>query len=316
MNAITTARTPLVGALAALGIGWGLTQPLAKIAVSGGYQPYGIIFWQSLIITLILAGATLLRGRSLPLHRSAVFVFCVIALTGTIIPNTFSYTAAYHLPSGVMSIAIATVPMFAFPIALMLGTDRFSLPRLAGLVLGLCGVAMIVVPQGSLGSEALSIWVFVALIAPLCYAFEGNYVAKWGTAGLDPVQTLLGASILGLVFSGLIGWLTGQFFWPHMPPQPQDTAIFVSSAVHATVYTGYVWLVRRAGSVFAAQVSYIVTLSGVLWAMLILGESYSGWVWAAFVAMIAGVGLVQPKARDIPQPMDTPIGPQDRSGQT
>ncbi|MCP4818147.1 MAG: EamA/RhaT family transporter, partial [Shimia sp.] len=34
------------GILLAIGAGWGLTQPLTKIAVSEGYEPLGLIFWQ------------------------------------------------------------------------------------------------------------------------------------------------------------------------------------------------------------------------------------------------------------------------------
>ena len=49
-------------ALVALGAGWGLTQPLTKISVTGGYEPFGIIFWQMLIGTLLLGG---LRWRTL-----------------------------------------------------------------------------------------------------------------------------------------------------------------------------------------------------------------------------------------------------------
>ena len=306
---MTAVRAPWFGVLAVLGMGWGLTQPLAKIAVSAGYPPFGIIFWQSLIISLLLGSILVARGQRLPYHPRALGVFIAIALSGTIIPNAFSYTAAFHLPSGIMSIAIATVPMFAFPIALALGADRFSLSRLVGLVLGICGVGAIVLPQGSLGDGVLSVWVFVALVAPLCYAIEGNYVAKWGTAGLDPVQTLFGASIAGILLSGVGSISTGQFFVPTAPFQTADLAIVLSSLVHGAVYTGYVWLVGRAGSVFAAQVSYIVTLSGVVWAMLILGESYSGWVWGALLLMIAGISLVQPRLNTKPELIDTPLPP-------
>jgi drug/metabolite transporter (DMT)-like permease len=61
------------------------------------------------------------------------------------------------------------------------------------------------------------------------------------------------------------------------------------------VYSAYVWLVGRAGSVFAAQVSYLVTGFGVLWSMALLGERYSGYVWAALALMFAGLALVQPR---------------------
>jgi arginyl-tRNA--protein-N-Asp/Glu arginylyltransferase len=54
-----------------------------------------------------------------------------------------------------------------------------------------------------------------------------------------------------------------------------------SSFAHALAYSAYVWMVGRAGAVFAAQVSYLVTAFGIFWAWVILGETYSGWVWAS-----------------------------------
>jgi drug/metabolite transporter (DMT)-like permease len=68
--------------------------------------------------------------------------------------------------------------------------------------------------------------------------------------------------------------------------------------IHVAVYTTYVWLVGRAGPVFTVQVSYLVTAFGVFWAILILGEGYSGWVWSAMVLMLAGMFLVQPRPRE------------------
>jgi len=75
-----------------------------------------------------------------------------------------------------------------------------------------------------------------------------------------------------------------------------DLAIVGASLLHAAAYAGYVWLVGRAGSVFAAQVAYVVTATGVVWSMLLLGERYSAWIWFAFAVMIAGLALVQPRA--------------------
>jgi drug/metabolite transporter (DMT)-like permease len=45
-----------------------------------------------------------------------------------------------------------------------------------------------------------------------------------------------------------------------------------SSVAHALAYAGYVWMVGRAGAVFAAQVSYLVTAFGIFWAWLIFWE--------------------------------------------
>jgi len=53
--------------------------------------------------------------------------------------------------------------------------------------------------------------------------------------------------------------------------------------------------VGLSGAVFASQVAYIVTLSGVLLGILILGESHSSLIWIALGCMILGLILVQPR---------------------
>ncbi len=287
-------------ALVALGAGWGLTQPLTKITVTAGYEPFGIIFWQMLIGTLLLGA---LRWRSLgrlPMTAKTCAFWLLIAFLGTLIPNSASYRAAFHLPSGVMSIVISTIPLIAFPIALALGNDHFSWRRMGGLALGLAAVAFIALPEASLPERAMVAFLPLALVAPLCYALEGNIVAKWGTAGLDPVQVLFGASAIGTVIALPLALGTGQFRVPTSPFILADFTMILGAVIHVLVYTGYVWLVGRGGPVFAGQVSYLVTGFGVVWAMLLLREHYSLWVWAALAAMGVGLTLVRPRVAQTP----------------
>ncbi|MFM7334865.1 MAG: EamA family transporter, partial [Tabrizicola sp.] len=87
-----------------------------------------------------------------------------------------------------------------------------------------------------------------------------------------------------------------QAYWP-FPLGRDDAALALSSALHALLYASYVWLAATAGSVFAAQSSYLVTAAGMLWAMVLLGERPSATVWLALAVMLAGVALVQPRER-------------------
>ncbi len=291
-------RAVLLAILVALGAGWGITQPLAKIAVSEGYRHFGIIFWQQAITAVALSVVLLARRRPLPpIGRRQMGFFALIAVIGTILPNTASYQAAVYLPAGILSILLSLVPMFAFPVALALGVDRFGWARIAGLGLGAAGVLLIVAPAASLPDPAMAAFVPLALVAPLCYAFEGNIIARFGTAGLTPVELLWGASVLGAMGSAPLALATGTFIDPRPPWTLPDMAILASSLIHSVVYASYFWMVGRAGSVFAAQVAYLVTGFGVVWAMILLGESYSGWVWLALGLVIAGLFLVQPRPK-------------------
>lgn len=291
-------RAVLLAILVALGAGWGITQPLAKIAVSEGYRHFGIIFWQQAITAVALSVVLLARRRPLPpIGRRQMGFFALIAVIGTILPNTASYQAAVYLPAGILSILLSLVPMFAFPVALAFGVDRFGWARIAGLGLGAAGVLLIVAPAASLPDPAMAAFVPLALVAPLCYAFEGNIIARFGTAGLTPVELLWGASVLGAMGSAPLALATGTFIDPRPPWTLPDMAILASSLIHSVVYASYFWMVGRAGSVFAAQVAYLVTGFGVVWAMILLGESYSGWVWLALGLVIAGLFLVQPRPK-------------------
>ena len=284
-----------VGALLALGMGWGLSSTLSKIAVSTGHHPFGILVWQTTIGAGVLGAVLLARGRRPAFGPAQVLACLLISLAGSVLSGIAFYAAVTHLPAGIMVLVISLIPMIAFPLALALGIDGFSRARLAGLGLGLAGVALIALPDASLPDRSALLWLPVALLAPLLYAAEGVGIAKWGTAGLDPVETLFGANVIGVALSAPLALATGHAVDPLVAWDAPEWAILGASAINAVVYATYVWLVRRAGATFAAQCSYLVTGFGVLWAMALLGERYGWSVWAALVVMLAGLALVQPR---------------------
>jgi drug/metabolite transporter (DMT)-like permease len=288
-------RMGMVAMLVVLGIGWGSTQSLGKIAVSTGHGHFGLIFWQLVVGALVLGLVLVVRRRGVPLTRGTLRFGALIALIGTIIPNSSFYIAVAHLPAGIMSILISTVPILAFPIALGLRMERFSALRVLGLILGLAGVVLIALPQAGLPQGVALAWLPVAMIGPLFYAIEGNVVAKWGTAGLDPVQAMFAASVIGAGIVLPLVLATGQWIDPTAGFGPPERALVLSSVIHAFMYAGYVWLARAAGAVFATQTSYVVTAAGVGWAMLLLGERFSPLVWLAGAVMLIGLALVQPR---------------------
>ena len=286
----------LYGVLLLMGMGWGVTIPLAKIAVSTGHQPMGLIFWQLAVMVVFLWAITILRGRRLRFGREFWRLFVMVALFGAVLPDIFFYLAAAKLPGGIMAIVVSTVAMFSLPIAITLGNERFEARRLFGVIFGLIGIVMLIGPDESLPAGTSAIFVLLALCAPALYATEGNLVMKWGTQGLDPMQVILGASIIGMIIAAPIALVSGQWIDPTQGIAAPELALAGGAALHALVYACYVWLVGRAGSVFTAQTSYVVTAFGVLSSMVLLKESYSSWVWLALGIMIAGMFLVQPRA--------------------
>jgi drug/metabolite transporter (DMT)-like permease len=263
--------------------------------VATGHGHFGLIFWQLAVGVALLAALQLVRRRSFPLSWAGLRFAVLIALVGTIIPNSTFYISVARLPAGIMSILISTVPLLAFPIALSLGMDRFSGTRLLGLLCGFAGVSLIALPQAALPAGAGPLWLAVAMVGPLFYAIEGNIVARWGTAGLDPVQAIFAASVAGLVLVLPLVLASGQWIDPTAAFGRAEVALVLSSVVNTSMYVGYIWLAGAAGAVFAAQAGYVTTIAGVCWSMLLLGERFSPLVFAAAAILLVGLALVQPR---------------------
>jgi len=277
------------------GLVWGVTVPLTKIAVEAGHHPLGLIVWQMFLSAIILGVILLAKKQKVAHSEVALKYFAVIAIIGTLIPNTFSLLATDQLPAGIMAIIIATVPMMSLVVALIARIETFSWLRTAGVVLGVCALLLIALPKASLPDPSKAPWLLVSMIAPLCYAIEGNFVAARAPIKLSPMVTLFGASVIGTLFLTPIVWFGGMSVSLAGAWNVSHWAIIGSAIGHVAAYSGYLWLLGRAGAVFTSQIGYVVTLSGVVGAMVLLDESYGFTVWAAVAMMLFGVALVKPK---------------------
>jgi drug/metabolite transporter (DMT)-like permease len=272
-----------------------MTIPLSKVAVSSGHQPMGLIFWQLTFSAIMLALVMRKRIRLPILKPRYLLHFLIIGLLGTLLPNSITYLSIAELPAGVMAIIIASVPMFALLFALLLRLERFVAYRVLGVLLGGAAVLALIGPEASLPDPGKSLFVLLALIAPACYGLEGCYLARYTPLNLEPAVSLLGASVIGALIAAPLALATDTWVNLFTPWGKPEWALLLASSLHVVAYTGYIWLVGRAGAVFASQIAYIVTIAGVLLSALLLSEIYSGWVWAALALMIAGVALVQPR---------------------
>ena len=292
-----TIRFNLTLILLIVGVSWGLTAPLSKIAVSTGHQYLGLLIWQIIIMIFSLGLIQIFRKKKLPLNLNCFWRYIVVALLGTILPNSIMYKAYFHLQSGIMSILVSIVPMIAFLLVLVLQMEKFEIRRFLGVLFGIFAIILIVFPKLDLGYLGEVGWILLALLSPLCYAIEGVWINKIGIAKLDPIEVILGASILGFFILMPIVALNGYWITPYRVWGPAEFAITASSLIHSLIYISYIWLIGKAGVIFASQVSYIYTASGIGFSIILLGEGYSLFVWAAVILMLMGLMMVRPSRR-------------------
>jgi len=285
---------PWIG-LAYMGIAWGLSFSVAKLATTDGTTPIGIAFWQSLLAGLLLLGYVHFRGRRLAMTWPTIKLYIIVALLGTAIPSVCFYYAATRLPAGVLAITVTLVPILTYGLALLMRSEMFSATRLTGIMLGTVSIFLLVAPDNSLPDSASLIWVLLACFSSLCYAIENIYLAKRGTDDIGAIRLACGTCLCSAAMLAPVGIATNNLFMLDLSDSLITSSIVILAVINATAYSAFVACIAVAGPLFASQVGYIVTLAGVFWGIAIFGETHSIWVWASLVTMLFGLMLVSPR---------------------
>lgn len=279
------------------GIAWGVTFSLAKIAVDGGAHPVGITLWQAVLGALFLGAMTFGRGRSVSLQRPLVGLYVICALLGTVVPSILFFYAAAQVPAGVLSITVTLVPILTVCFSALFRVERLALGRIVGLLCGMAAIVLLVGPQESLPDPAAVPWVLVACAASACYAGENLVIALRMPPSANPFSVACGMFLAGTAILLPITLAMDSFVPLPWPWGPAEWSIVGMALVSALAYSLFIYLIGQAGPVFASQVAYIVTLSGVVWGLIIFGEQHSHWIWLSLVVMLAGLTLVTPRHR-------------------
>ncbi|MGF1446036.1 MAG: DMT family transporter [Pikeienuella sp.] len=282
--------------LGLVGIGWGATGFLSKIATATGHGALMLTFWQTVIGVLCFTVAVALSKGRLPLGRRYLIFYAVCGFLGTALPHSLGFLSIRHLPVGVQTMTLSTVPMLTLLIALPLGLERWEARRALGIALGLAAMLMIALPQSSLPEPGQVFWLILPMLVAVSYAAENTVIATSRPADLSALQVMCGLSWAALAMLGPALLVAGETVLPERLGR-EEAALFATSLLHVASYLGFVWLIGQAGAVFAAQVGYVVTASGVLWGMAVFGERHSLWVWGALALVFTGLALVTPRQR-------------------
>jgi len=277
------------------GVVWGLSFSLARMAVEGGGDPLGITLWQAGLGTVVLLAVAAGRRQAVSFKGSLLGLYVICALLGTAVPGVLFYHAAAHVPAGVLAITVTLVPILTVFLALLLGVERLAVFRLLGVLCGLLAVVLLVAPERSLPDASAVFWVLVACLASVCYAAENMVIALRMPARASPFMVACGMHLMATLILAPVVFAADGFVALAWPWGRVEWAILGLGAGNALAYSLFIFLVNRAGPVFASQVAYVVTLSGVFWGMAIFGEQHSPWVWLSLAVMLGGLAMVTPR---------------------
>lgn len=281
------------------GIAWGLSFSLGKITVESGMHPLGITYFQTIVSAVVLLCLCLIRGRPLKAIIENIKLVLIIALLGAIVPSPILYIATDHLQAGILAITIAFIPMITYAASIPLKMEKFNPVRVAGLGMGVVAIMLISLPENSLPDRSAIPWILFAMIAVVCYASENIILAIRSAATLGPIRLALGMNVsAAVILTPVVFWMDA-LAWPSLAMTIPDLSLIGLAIISVMAYTMFIYAISLFGPVFSSQTGYIVTFTGVLWGMLIFGETHSVWIWAALAAMIMGLVLVKPNHNEL-----------------
>jgi drug/metabolite transporter (DMT)-like permease len=280
-----------------VGILWGLSFSLTRIAARGGDHPFGIALWECAFSGVIISSLVAVRRLTVKLSWTAIRVHLVTGFTGMVVPSVVLFYAASHIPAGILSISVALVPVLTFVASLAAGVERPAWGRLLGVVLGLAAIVLLVGPKDSLPDPAQLPWVMLALLAPFGYAALSMVPILMGSPSDNPFVTTSGMFATATLMLLILTQATGTTMPLDWPLSAAAWAIVGLALINALNYVLFFRLIETAGPVFTSLIANFVTLFGVIWGIVIFGEVNSIWVWLSLVVMMAALLLVAPRGR-------------------
>jgi drug/metabolite transporter (DMT)-like permease len=268
----------LFGALCVI---WGIPYLLIKVAVRD-ISPAALVFLRTTLGTLLLLPISLREGhlRLLLARWRPLLLYTVVEIA---LPWFLLSDAERRLSSSLSGLLIAAVPLVGATIAAMSGGhERLDARRIAGLVLGLAGVAALLgldVRGGDLGAVAKM------AVVVLCYA-TGPLIISRRLADV-PSMPVVTASL------GLCALCYAPFALTQLPGTLPSGEVIAAVVILGTVCTSLAFLVffkliAEVGPVRATVVTYVNPAVAVALGVTLLHEPFTVGTGIGFVLILTG----------------------------
>jgi drug/metabolite transporter (DMT)-like permease len=276
-----------------LGLTFGLSFSIVKIILREIESPLVVLFWQSCFSSVLLFAFSVYSLNSLKDIINNIGALTILACFGVIVPNFILYLSAAHLSAGTISIILALIPFCAYIIALMLRLEQLELVRLFGVILGFAAILFLVFPGNANNKAYFNIWFLTGLLVPIFIASTNIFLSSVRFKKVKPVQMAFGMNFLSAAILSLM-LPSNVNFWLSTHSTMLVFCVFLLSFIGSIGFIIFIKLVKNYGPVFASQVNYLITISGIMWGYIILSEVHSMRFWVSLLLIIGGLFLVRP----------------------
>ena len=272
---------------------WGIPYLFIRVAVEE-ISPATLVFARTVIGSALLLPIAVARVDLRPVLRRWPWVVAFAAVE-IAIPWVLLGSAEQHISSSLAALLIAGVPLVGTAIALLTGgADRLGRNGLAGLGIGLVGVAAIV--GGDF--EASDITALVEILFVVVGYAVGPAILVRRLGGLSSLAIMAVSLTLCAVLYAPIAALQ----WPSAPPSAE---VFASIAILGIVCTAaafllFAALIAEIGPIRATVITYVNPAVAAVLGVLVLHEAFTPAMGLGFALVTLGSALATRRSRPAP----------------
>ncbi len=276
----------------ALGFFWGSSYLFIKIGVDNGLPPFTLIMFRLLIGFVLLAAVVAIAREPLPRDPRMYGHLFVMGVINIAIPFSLITYAEQTVDSSLAAVINGAVPLFVIVIAaLFLKGETVTLNRVAGLIVGFIGVAILVgLDVADLGS-ANALGELALIGATISYAV-GNVYAKAHVHGLRPMIPAVFQVFFGLLVTGALAFLTERPLAVMPSPEALLAVAWLGLLGSGLAYLSYFRILQHWGATRTSMVAYLLPVVGIGLGALVLHENVSISTLIGTVLVIGGIALV------------------------
>lgn len=257
--------------LLGLSVLWGGSFFFAEVALAG-LPPFCVVLARVGLAALALWTVLLLRGLPPPRSLRLWGAFLVMGLLNNAVPFSLIVWGQTQIASGLAAILNATTPLFTVVLAQWLTTDeRLTPERLAGVALGLGGVAVMMGPDALAGLGAQALAQIAVLGAAISYALAGIFGRRF--RGTPPLVTATGQLTCSTCLLLPVALLSDRP-WSLPAPPPGTWLAIAGLAILSTAaaYVVYFRLLASTGATNLLLVTFLIPVTALLLGIGVLGE--------------------------------------------
>jgi len=264
---------------------WGSTWLFIKLGLED-LPPFTFAAIRFIIAVAIVFSIIRIRGLALPRARND---WILLAVTG-ILSFGFNYGLVFwgeqYITSGLAALLQATTPAFGLVFAhFNLPGERLSWTRIGGVVLGVCGVAVVFSNQLAVaGRQALA--GCVALLLSSIFVAYSNVLVKKHGKNLNPAIMTAGQMLFGLLLL-LVASITleGNPLRYHWTKMAVIALLYLAIVGSVIAFLLYYWLILNMDVTKSMLIALVTPVVAVILGMIVLNEEF-GWRTLAGGAMI------------------------------